>query len=298
MTPTRLRKPKPRSSATTREVRASDPAASMALIFDAMKRPLDPLYEDVAKRRASSGQSSSRRPGRSPFLAVALILLGFMLGAAAHALRLPASVQADRRTELVKQVEAKQKSNDANAAEVQRLRTELDTARSSALTRQERTSLGDDLAAAERSAGSAAVKGPGVTVVLNNPNSDSGSAADSDPRTGENKNAITSTDLQQVTNGLWSSGATAISINGQRITSLTAIRFAGSAVLVNYRPLATPYTVTAVGPASMKSAFQSGYSGAYLDGLRKSGFDVSISQGDVSVPAQETIRITQAQPLR
>lgn len=297
MAPHRLRMPRPRSSATTREVRSTDPAASMALIFDAMKHPVDPLYEDFADRRARSGEGQIRRPGRSPLFAVTVVLLGFLLGAAAHALRVPASVEADRRGQLVKQVEAKQQSNDEDAAEVRRLRTELDASRSSALTRQERTSLGDDLASAERAAGAAAVKGRGVKIVLDKAG-DTTSGADSDPRTGENKNAVTSTDLQQVTNGLWSAGATAVSVNDQRITSLSAIRFAGSAVLVNYRPLATPYTVEAVGPATMKGRFDAGVGGHYLDGLRKSGFDVATSDGEITIPAQDTIRLSHAQPLR
>ena len=44
-------------------------------------------------------------------------------------------------------------------------------------------------------------------------------------------------DLQIVVNGLWASGAEAVSVNGQRLTSKAAIRFAGQAILVNYRPL-------------------------------------------------------------
>ena len=34
-------------------------------------------------------------------------------------------------------------------------------------------------------------------------------------------------------NGLWQAGAEAISINGQRLTSTSAIRFAGQAILVD-----------------------------------------------------------------
>ena len=56
-----------------------------------------------------------------------------------------------------------------------------------------------------------------------------------------------SKDLQYVANGLWEAGAEAISINGQRLTSTSSIRFAGDAILVDYRPLARPYVVTALG---------------------------------------------------
>ena len=42
---------------------------------------------------------------------------------------------------------------------------------------------------------------------------------------------------------LWQSGAEAIAINGQRLTSFSAIRAAGDAILVDNRPLVPPYTV-------------------------------------------------------
>ena len=48
-------------------------------------------------------------------------------------------------------------------------------------------------------------------------------------------------------NGLWTAGAEAISINGQRLTVLTAIRNGGPVINVNSRPLAPPYTVQAIG---------------------------------------------------
>jgi len=54
-------------------------------------------------------------------------------------------------------------------------------------------------------------------------------------------------DLQKLVNALWGSGAEAISINGQRLSNLSAIRVAGSAITVNFKSLAPPYTVLAVG---------------------------------------------------
>ena len=54
-------------------------------------------------------------------------------------------------------------------------------------------------------------------------------------------------DLQFVTNALWESGAEAVSINGKRLTSTSAIRFAGSAIIVDFRPLTRPYVITALG---------------------------------------------------
>ncbi|MFZ9249093.1 MAG: DUF881 domain-containing protein, partial [Candidatus Nanopelagicales bacterium] len=54
-------------------------------------------------------------------------------------------------------------------------------------------------------------------------------------------------DLQLITNALWASGAQAISVNNQRITTTTAIRSAGEAILINYRPLLPPYEIVFIG---------------------------------------------------
>ena len=66
-------------------------------------------------------------------------------------------------------------------------------------------------------------------------------------------------DLQTVVNGLWAAGAEAVAVNGQRLTALSAIRSAGDAILVDYRPLTRPYVVTAIGdPATLQAAVRRG----------------------------------------
>ena len=63
-------------------------------------------------------------------------------------------------------------------------------------------------------------------------------------------------DLQLVVNALWAAGAEAISINGQRLGPTTAIRFAGEAVLVDFRPVTNPYEISAIGdPDSLSAEF-------------------------------------------
>lgn len=293
-----MRRPRRSSSPVTRAPASmKDPAASMALIFDAMRHPVDPLYEDVAqRRRAAAGTSPAHRP-RPVFLVAALVLLGLFIGTAAQALRVPAAVANDRRAQLVDQVKSRQAANDEVALGIAGLRTELSKDQRSALSRRDEGQVAARLQQAEAAAGAGARSGAGLVITLDNPSADDVDAADSDPRTGQDANAITSTDLQQVVNGLWAGGATGVSINGQRITSLSAIRFAGSAVLVNYRPLATPYVVTATG-SGLRAAMTSGFSGAYLEGLRKSGFSVALDARDVTVPALAGVRLDHAQVVR
>lgn len=63
-------------------------------------------------------------------------------------------------------------------------------------------------------------------------------------------------DLQQVVNGLWAAGAEAVGVNDERIMPTTAIRSVNDVVLVNLRPLQSPYVVTAIGePDELSSRF-------------------------------------------
>jgi len=93
-------------------------------------------------------------------------------------------------------------------------------------------------------------------------------------------------DLQSVTNALWSVGATAIAINGIRLTSTTAIRSAGEAILVDYRPLALPYLITAVGPADLDVRLAESPEGSALRSLRQQyGIEWTLDSREVQVPA-------------
>ncbi len=77
-------------------------------------------------------------------------------------------------------------------------------------------------------------------------------------------------------NGLWDAGAEAVSVNGQRLTALSAIRSAGEAILVDYRPLSPPYRVSAIGdPSSLQTRFMSGPGGRDVQYL-KDNFGVRV----------------------
>ena len=89
-------------------------------------------------------------------------------------------------------------------------------------------------------------------------------------------------------NGLWAAGAEAVAVNGQRLTGLSAIRSAGDAILVDYRPLTRPYVVVAIGdPRSVQSRFVSGPAGQALRTLEQAyGITFSVQAVDrQSIPA-------------
>jgi uncharacterized protein YlxW (UPF0749 family) len=101
-------------------------------------------------------------------------------------------------------------------------------------------------------------------------------------------------DLQTVVNGLWAAGAEAISVNGQRLTALSAIRSAGEAILVDFRPLTPPYVVSAVGDAdALRAGFASGSAGPYLHALEDNyGITSSIdSVSSLSLPASSGLTL-------
>ena len=106
---------------------------------------------------------------------------------------------------------------------------------------------------------------------------------------------ISDIDLQLLVNGLWYAGAEAISINGNRLGTLTSIRKAGEAITVNFRSLTAPYTITVLGnPDSLADRLAGNSGGQYwADRVKKSGlrFDVQNSSS-LTVPAAPEKRVS------
>lgn len=114
-------------------------------------------------------------------------------------------------------------------------------------------------------AGFAPVTGDGIDLMLDD-------APVSGTGTSTEPGRIVDRDLQYVVNGLWQSGASAIAINGIRLTATSAIRSAGQAILVDYRPLVPPYHVRAIAPNadSLAGKFRDSQAGLMLEELEAS----------------------------
>ena len=63
-------------------------------------------------------------------------------------------------------------------------------------------------------------------------------------------------DLRDLVAALWSSGAEAITINGERVVATTSIYGVGSSILVNTAFLSPPYRIEAVGPGDLEERFR------------------------------------------
>ena len=93
-------------------------------------------------------------------------------------------------------------------------------------------------------AGTAAVRGAGLTVELRD------STLRSSPTGDPNDLVIHEQDIQAVVNALWAGGAEAMAVNGERITATTAVRCVGNTLLLHGVAYAPPYRVDAIGPAN------------------------------------------------
>lgn len=267
----------------------------MSLINNLMRAPLDPGYEAAASKRAAAGKASSVGL-RSPLLIVTLVVIGLSLAVAAHALRLPQAASEKRRSELISSINDRQATIDQDSRTINTTQQQISDLQATALRRQHDTSLADRLKALELSTGASAAHGPGLVLTLNDA-ADAGTDAQGNPRTDtSDTQRLTSTDLQIIVNGLWAAGAEAISINGQRLTSQTAIRFAGEAILVNFRALQPPYDVTVIGGPDVAEQFKRNPGGAYLRELAGTyGIRENLaSKSSVTVPAAATVALSHA----
>jgi uncharacterized protein YlxW (UPF0749 family) len=264
----------------------------MPLLTRVMTDTMDEDYAYLAGHRATqptdeSGTSTARRPIS---LALAMVLAAF------GALLITAAIQTHRnkpetereRAALVGQINAGSAHVDRLRDRTSFLQSEIQDLRGAVLRSTDRgQALDQRLQRLGAIAGSAPVTGPGVRVTVNDA-ARAGSAG-----------KVLDVDLQVLVNGLWTVGAEAISINGHRLTNLTAIRIAGEAITVNYRPLSPPYVVDAIGdPDTMPADFLDTSAGQRWQDLQSNyGLQFSMVPADaLSLPGRTDVTLDFAQP--
>jgi len=221
-----------------------------ASLLDAvLAETVDPAYaQAAAARSAAGGAPRPRRWGRT-VVALTMVVAGLLVAVTYNQAAATGEGRDAVRAALVDDIQGDAALSDDLAAQLGALRAEVTRTRdqllaASAVGQRAR----DALARAEQGAGAVPVTGPGLLVTLANadPRADEdpvgGGTTEEDPR-----EQVQDGDLQVVVNALWAAGAEAISINGQRLGPLTAIRFAGEAVLVDFRPVTNPYQISAIG---------------------------------------------------
>lgn len=91
-------------------------------------------------------------------------------------------------------------------------------------------------------------------------------------------------DLVEVVNELFNAGAEAVSVNGQRIVSTTAINCSGNIVKINDEKLGVPFEVKAIGlPDKLYGALTR--PGGYLELMEDDGVYVDVQKSDdINIP--------------
>ncbi|MFD8306042.1 DUF881 domain-containing protein [Streptomyces sp. NPDC059690] len=279
--------------------RPSRPDASMFLLTNVMDHSLDDGYAEAAARKKAAGAGGMPRTLRARLgLAAGLVLAALVVTVGAAQARVAAPVVAKEREELIDRIDRETAAADKLEHSVDKLRDDVSARQREAL---EKSGGGDQSELVGLLSGAVEVHGPGVRLVVNDAK-EATSGGNGNPRETSDfsdTGRVRDRDMQRVVNGLWESGAEAISINGQRLTALSAIRAAGDAILVDNRPLVPPYTVLAVGDGKQLSTrFQNSADGLYLHALQENyGIRTSISvQGDVRLPAAPSVTVRTAQP--
>ncbi len=194
-----------------------------------------------------------------------------------------------RVTELTEKLDKAVDERDALADEVLELREKLKNVREYDIAMAD---IQEELQGASLAAGMLEIEGPGVIIRL-----------DDSPRAlkvGDNPNnaIVHDWDLLLVVNDLKASGAEAISVNGERIISMSEIRCAGTLILINWVKVAPPFEIKAIGDPDMLESGMT-MTGGHLMLLKNLDYIVNIQKAEeINIPAYSgRMKFTYGSPI-
>ena len=198
----------------------------------------------------------TQRRLRLPSVLVALTALaaGLLFATSARTAH-GTDLRAGRSLELTELVARQQ-------AELTRQERDADALRDRVTTDQDTAAAGDGRVTRERersaavaeAAGVSAVRGPALTVSLDDAPRQEGVPAGSD---NPDDLVVHQQDVQSVVNALWAGGAEAMRLMDQRVVSTSAVRCVGNTLILQGRVYSPPFVVTAVGDvAGMRTALE------------------------------------------
>ena len=262
---------------TSTEERADLPArVTMPLLTLITQQSMDEDYREAADRRIAG--LTGPRVGR-PWVTAAVVVavFGVLVSTAAVQNTRNSDVEDAGRASLIQRIENQRDRVSRQQDRIARMRDR------NISVGDQLTSLTASVEAVEArlgrlqvATGFVAVEGQGVRVTVD------------DADTGDTNGIVRDRDLALLVNGLWSAGAEAISVNGQRVTVMTSIRTSGRAIEVNSVGIAPPYTVLAIGDrGSLQANFYDTTSGLAFDGLtRRYGMAFAMdNEEQISLPA-------------
>lgn len=194
-----------------------------------------------------------------------------------------------RVTELTEKLDKAIEERDVLADEVLELREKLKNVREFDIAMAD---LQDELQKASLAAGMLEIEGPGIVIKL-----------DDSPRAlkaGDNPNEaiVHDWDLLLVVNDLKASGAEAISVNGERIISMSEIRCAGTLILINWVKVAPPFEIKAIGDPDMLESGMT-MTGGHLMALKNLDYIVAVQKNEnINIPAYSgRMKFTYGSPI-
>ena len=197
-------------------------------------------------RAAQRRRDRTRRPAARVLTALVCVLAGLMVVVSAVNAR-GTDLRPGRNTDLVSLVQSQSRRNADLARQVSEVRTQVD-----ALSAGENRDPGLQARLDQATAAAAftAMTGPALTVTLDDaPETVAADGIDPDLL------VVHQQDIQAVVNALWSGGAEAMTIQGQRVISTTGVKCVGNTVVLHGIPYAPPYVISALGdPAALRAA--------------------------------------------
>ena len=218
-----------------------------------------------------------------PLTALAAGLLFATSASTAHG----TDLRADRRLQLTELIARERAVVERRSADAGELRKQVARESTAVAERDSRVARAAPPAALTEAAGLVAVRGPGVTVSIDDAPRQPGRPPLSDD---PDDLVVHQQDVQAVVNALWSGGAEAMTLMGQRVVSTSAVRCVGNTVVLHGRVYSPPFVVTAIGdPDALHAALDVDAGVAYFRtfvdrfGL---GYDVQ-DERDTHLPAYD-----------
>ena len=184
-----------------------------------------------------------RRPRPLTVLVPVTALAAGLLFATSASTARGTDLRADRRLQLTELIAREQADVARKQRAAKQLRAGVEVISARVAADDSRVGAAAPSAALEQESGLTALSGPGVEVTLNDAPRRSGRPIVTDP----DDLVVHQQDLQSVVNALWSGGAEAVTLMGQRIVSTSAVRCVGPTVILHGRVYSPPYRVAAVG---------------------------------------------------
>jgi uncharacterized protein YlxW (UPF0749 family) len=216
-------------------------------------------------------------------LGFALLALGFLIAAqlAAEGPRIRYTTQ--ERSTLAETAQALQTQQASLKARIVALRKQIqDIEQQGTGSAAALKDLNGRLDEARIAAGLIPLTGTGIVLKLED------SSEPVPPDGNESDYLAGASDIRTVVALLWQSGAEAIAINGERITTSTAIIDIGGSVLVNAAYIAGPYQVAAIGPKELFARLSAAPGWEQFVRTRRGSFGIGISWAEpdaVDIPA-------------